>query len=237
MKSLNTIKLAQDLSVRYVQFAATGSIFCAGADIGWMQRQSANSEQANIDDARRFAELMRQIHEFPAPVIASVQGHAFGGGVGIIAAADIAIAAAEAEFSVSETKFGLLPAVIGPYLIKVVGARHAFRLAATAVRFSANEALSLGLLHSVVPREQLSSATDAVINSLLSNAPGAIRSTKGLYREILGGPIGSDVRELTSRAIATAEQPMRRARDLLHFKLNARRSGIGNDEDRWRIIG
>jgi methylglutaconyl-CoA hydratase len=185
-----------------VVLGAEGKLFCAGADIEWMQRQSRQSQEENLRDARAFAEMMRAIYECPKPVIACVQGHAFGGGVGLMAAADIVIASRNAAFAVSEAKFGILPSVIGPYLVNAVGPRHALRLAMTTARVSAEEGLAMGLVHEVVPLEDLAKAVEAVIGVILNGGPGAMLEIKRLFHRLAGVTIDADVRELTAATIA-----------------------------------
>lgn len=196
-------RIAADPAVRCVVLAAEGKLFCAGADIGWMQRQSRQSHDENLRDARVFAEMMRAIYECPKPVIARVQGHAFGGGVGLMAAADIVIAARGAQFAVSEAKFGILPSVIGPYLLNAVGFRQALRLAMTTARVSTDEALAMGLIHESVPTEQLDAAVERVVTMLLSAGPDALREIKRLFQRLAAVAIDADIRELTAATIAT----------------------------------
>jgi methylglutaconyl-CoA hydratase len=195
-------RVAMDSTVRCVVLCAEGAMFCSGADIGWMQRQSRNSDAENLTDARAFAEMMRAIHGCPKPVIARVQGHAFGGGVGLMAAADIVIAAREARFAITEARFGILPAVIGPYLVKSLGARQALRLAITATRFTADEAVAWGLAHESVAIEDLDAAVERTILAVLSSGPNAIAETKMLFSQLGGDVIDAQVRELTARTIA-----------------------------------
>jgi methylglutaconyl-CoA hydratase len=194
-------RFATDSTVRCVLLCAEGTMFCSGADIGWMQRQSQNSDVENLIDARRFAEMMRALYDCPKPVIARVQGRAFGGGVGLMAAADIVIAAREAQFAITEAKFGILPSVIGPYLVKSLGARQALRLAITTTRFTADEAVTLGLAHESVAIENLDAAVDRTVRAVLSSGPNAIREAKMLFHQ-LAGAIDDQVRELTAGTIA-----------------------------------
>ncbi|MET3449647.1 enoyl-CoA hydratase-related protein [Ralstonia sp. 1138] len=153
--------LRDDSSVRVVVLESTGRTFCAGADVGWMRRAAANDQAANLEDARRFASMMAAIDQCPQPVIARIQGAAYGGGVGLACAADIAIASERARFSVSEAKFGILPAVIGPYLINAVGLRQARRLALTCTLIKAEEALAIGLAQQVTSEHDLDRAVQA----------------------------------------------------------------------------
>jgi methylglutaconyl-CoA hydratase len=195
-------KLAKDSTVRVIVLAGEGPHFSAGADLKWMKRASEASVEWNLADARRFAAMLGHIDACPKPTVARVQGAALGGGVGLAAACDIAIAADNAGFSVSEAKFGILPAVIGPYLVNALGKRQARRLALTATRVSAAEALALGLVHRVAPLASLDAAVDAVLDELLTAGPQAQREIKQLFAQLETGPVTPDVRELTARTIS-----------------------------------
>jgi methylglutaconyl-CoA hydratase len=195
-------RLTDDPAVRVIVLAGEGRHFSAGADLQWMQRASRASQEWNLADARRFAAMLARIEACPKPTVARVQGAALGGGVGLAAACDIAIAADNAGFAVSEAKFGILPSVIGPYLINAVGKRQARRLALTATRMVAAEALALGLVHRVVPLASLDAAVDAVLDELLAAGPHAQREIKQLFSQIEPGPVTPEVRELTARTIS-----------------------------------
>jgi methylglutaconyl-CoA hydratase len=194
--------LAEDKAVRVIVLAGEGKHFSAGADLQWMQRASTASEAWNLDDARRFAAMLARIEACPKPTVARVQGAALGGGVGLACACDIAIAADNASFSVSEAKFGILPAVIGPYVINAVGKRQARRLALTMARIGAAEALAIGLVQQVVPAETLDAAIDAITRELLAGGPRAQAEIKQLFARLSVGPITPEVRELTARTIS-----------------------------------
>jgi len=195
-------QLEADDTVRVIVLAGAGKHFSAGADLQWMQRASTASTEWNLADARRFAAMLARIEACAKPTVARVQGAALGGGVGLACACDIAIAADDASFSVSEAKFGILPAVIGPYVVNAVGKRQAKRLALTTERIRAGEALAIGLVQQVVAREQLDSAVDAAIQNLLAGGPGAQREIKQLFAQLEVGPITPAVRELTAATIA-----------------------------------
>jgi len=195
-------QLEADDTVRVIVLAGAGKHFSAGADLQWMQRASAASQEWNLADARRFAAMLARIEACAKPTVARVQGAALGGGVGLACACDIAIAADDASFSVSEAKFGILPAVIGPYVVNAVGKRQAKRLALTTERIRAGEALAIGLVQQVVAREQLDSAVDAAIQNLLAGGPAAQREIKQLFAQLAVGPITPAVRELTAATIA-----------------------------------
>lgn len=195
-------QLEADDSVRVIVLAGAGKHFSAGADLQWMQRASTASTEWNLADARRFAAMLARIEACAKPTVARVQGAALGGGVGLACACDIAIAADDASFSVSEAKFGILPAVIGPYVVNAVGKRQAKRLALTTERIRAGEAMAIGLVQQVVAREQLDSAVDAAIQNLLAGGPAAQREIKQLFAQLEVGPITPAVRELTAATIA-----------------------------------
>jgi methylglutaconyl-CoA hydratase len=195
-------QLIADPAVRVIVLAGEGKHFSAGADLQWMQRASAASLEWNVEDARRFAGMLACIHDCPKPTVARVQGAALGGGVGLACACDIAIAADNASFSVSEAKFGILPAVIGPYVTNAVGKRQALRLALTTARIGAAEALGIGLVQQVCTLEALDAAVDAVVSELLAGGPHAQREIKTLFAQLEVGPITPAVRELSAQTIA-----------------------------------
>ena len=177
-------ELGRDATVRAVVLEGAGASFSAGADLNWMRGMAAASEEANREDSLRLAKLMRTLDELPKPTIARVHGAAFGGGVGLVACCDIAIGVPEAKFGLTESRLGLLPAVISPYVISAIGARSARRYFATAEVFDAAEALRIGLLHEVIPSDQLDAAVDRQLALLLKAAPPASADAKRLVREV-----------------------------------------------------
>ena len=191
-----------DDSVRVIVLAGEGRHFSAGADLQWMQRASAASREWNLQDARRFAGMLWRIASSPKPVVARIQGAALGGGVGLACTCDVAVAADNASFSVSEAKFGILPAVIGPYVTNAVGKRQALRLALTTSRIPAAEALAMGLVHQVTTLDGLDTAVDAAVKDLLAGGPNAQREIKTLFAKLEVGPITPEVRELTAQTIS-----------------------------------
>ncbi|ABM38240.1 enoyl-CoA hydratase-related protein [Polaromonas naphthalenivorans] len=195
-------ELGADPAVRVIVLAGEGKHFSAGADLKWMQRASAASREWNLDDARRFAAMLSRIENCPKPTLARVQGAALGGGVGLACVCDIAIAADNASFAVSEAKFGILPAVIGPYLTNAVGKRQALRLALTTTRIAAPEALAIGLVQQVVALDQLDAAIDATVKELLVGGPNSQREIKALYARFEVGEVTPKVRELTAQTIS-----------------------------------
>jgi methylglutaconyl-CoA hydratase len=195
-------RLVDDTAVRVIVLAGDGRHFSAGADLHWMERASNASQEWNLQDARRFAAMLARIESCPKPTVARVQGAALGGGVGLAAACDIAIAADNASFSVSEAKFGILPAVIGPYVTNAVGKRQARRLALTTERIAAPEALAMGLVQKVVALDQLDAAVDTTVTALLAGGPHAQREIKQLFAQLQVGPITPEVIELTAQTIS-----------------------------------
>ncbi|MEI6026817.1 MAG: enoyl-CoA hydratase-related protein [Betaproteobacteria bacterium] len=191
-----------DGSVRVIVLAGEGRHFSAGADLQWMQRASTASREWNLQDARRFAGMLWRIASSPKPVVARIQGAALGGGVGLACTCDVAVAADNASFSVSEAKFGILPAVIGPYVTNAVGKRQALRLALTTSSVGAAEALAMGLVHQVTTLDGLDAAVDAALKDLLAGGPNAQREIKALFAQLEVGPITEEVRELTAQTIS-----------------------------------
>lgn len=194
--------LAADDTVRILVLKANGKNFSAGADLNWMRAMADKDYQQNLDDADELAELMHKLDRFSKPSIALVQGAAFGGAIGLVACCDIAIAADDASFCLSEVKIGLVPAVISPYVMRALGERQSRRYFITAERFSANTALDLGLLHQVVANEQLENTADGFIQNLLQNSPAAIKAAKTLIHNIYNRKIGNNVIAHTTQAIA-----------------------------------
>jgi methylglutaconyl-CoA hydratase len=195
-------ELVDDNAVRVIVLAGEGKHFSAGADLQWMQRASQASVEWNLQDARRFAGMLHRIASSPKPVLARVQGAALGGGVGLACACDIAVAADNASFAVSEAKFGILPAVIGPYVTNAVGKRQAQRLALTTTRIGAAEGLAIGIVQQVVALDALDAAVDATLKELLMGSPNAQREIKQLFAQLEVGPITAEVRELTAQTIS-----------------------------------
>jgi methylglutaconyl-CoA hydratase len=194
--------LGADAGVRAIVLAGAGKHYSAGADLQWMQRAAAASQDDNRADARRFSAMLARIAECPKPTLARVQGAALGGGVGLVCACDMAVASEAASFSVSEARMGILPAVIGPHLVNAVGLREARRLALTATRIGADEALRVGLVQRVVPAEGMDTAVEALIADLLACGPNAQAEIKQLYARFAVGPVTAEVRELTAQTIA-----------------------------------
>ena len=187
--------------VRMIVLEGAGRSFSAGADLGWMRRLAAASEAENLADARALAALMETLAAVPKPTVAAVHGNVFGGGVGLVAACDIAIAADDARFALSEVRLGLIPAVISPYVVRAVGSRAARRFMLTGEVFSALEAQRIGLVHEVVPAHLLEPAVVTVLGRLADGGPQAQAAVKTLLDDIADRP-ASAVSDLMARRIA-----------------------------------
>jgi methylglutaconyl-CoA hydratase len=195
--------MAGDGAVRVVVLSSAGKSFCAGADLEWMRTAAKWTSAENEMDARLLAEMLHRLATLPKPTIARVQGSAYGGGVGLIAACDIAVATFESQFALSEVKLGLIPATIAPHVVTAIGERHARRYMLTAERFSAAEAYRIGLIHEMVADETaLDQALGAVIEALLNNGPGALAECKDLIRTVALHPLDASLIAETARRIA-----------------------------------
>ncbi|WP_414431591.1 enoyl-CoA hydratase/isomerase family protein [Alcanivorax sp. IL2] len=195
-------KAGNDDSVRIVVLQATGKHFSAGADLNWMRAMGKLDAQQNRDDALKLARLMQAIDQCPKPVIARVQGAAFGGALGLICAADMAVAADNARFCLSEVKLGIVPAVISPYVVRAMGARQANRYFMTAEVIPASKAVALGLAHEVVPESELDEAVSNLITALLSAGPRAQIEARNLIARVSDGPIDQSMLNDTANLIA-----------------------------------
>lgn len=178
--------LAADASVRIVQLTGAGPIFCAGADIGEMRASGTGTPERNEADARRFAEMLARLERQPQPTVAIVNGAAFGGGVGLVAACDIVIACASARFALSEVRLGLVPAMISPYVIRAIGQRQAHRWFLTGEAMTAGDALRIGLVHETADDDSLDAAAGRITDALLAGGPAAQAEIKRLIRHVTG---------------------------------------------------
>ncbi len=195
-------RLSTDADVRAIVLTGAGKTFSGGADLNMMRRAAGYSAAENKDDARRLAHMLRAIYDCPKPTIARVNGPAIGGAVGIIAAADIAVAGESAFFSLSEVRLGLIPAVISPFVVRAIGPRQSRRYFITGERFDAERARALGLVHMVAMDAQLDATVDGVIDALLSGGPNAQRAAKDLVRRVAYRPIDDHVMEDVAGLIA-----------------------------------
>jgi methylglutaconyl-CoA hydratase len=197
-------ELGADGTVRVIVLAARGPVFCAGADLDWMARMAAFSAEENRRDALRLARMLRTIHHCPKPTIARVHGDAYAGGLGLICACDIAVAAQAAGFCLSETRLGLVPATIAPYVVRAIGERAALRYMQTAERFDAAEALRIGLVHELAGPDTLDAAVQRIVDALLLASPQATGAAKRLVHEVADRPIDEVLMADTAERIAAA---------------------------------
>ncbi|RZL99051.1 MAG: enoyl-CoA hydratase/isomerase family protein [Variovorax sp.] len=190
-------------AVRAVVLGARGPAFCAGADLNWMRRMADYTREQNLADAGTLATMLRTIAECPKPTIARVQGDVYAGGMGLVAACDMAVAVDTAWFCLSEVRIGLVPATISPYVIRAMGARAAQRWFLTAERFTAAEAHRLGLVHEVVDAaEAIDAQVDQLLKALRGAGPDAVATCKRLVAEVAGREIDAALIERTVEGIA-----------------------------------
>ena len=195
--------LAADESVRAVVISGAGKTFCGGADIAWMRASLDLAREENLEDARAMSRMFRTIDRFPKPVVGRIHGAALGGGAGLVAVCDIAVASTETLFGFTETKLGILPAVISPFVLAKIGLSHARALALTGQRFDAHRALAIGLVHEVVEdASALDAAIRRVTDEIATASPTGIAATKALFARVRETTY-DDTLDLTADAIAT----------------------------------
>lgn len=199
--------LAADSAVRVVVLAAQGDSFCAGGDLAWMQDQMAADAATRGAGARKLALMLAALNTLPKPLIGRVQGQAYGGGIGLLAVCDVAIGVATARFGLTETRLGLIPATIGPYVIARMGAAKARRVFGSARIFDAPEAMRLDLLAQVVPPDALDAAIEAEVTPYLSCAPGAVAAAKALIRTLSPAPDASQIDASIAALLARWDSP------------------------------
>ena len=207
---------AEDV-VRVVVLAGRGKSFSAGADLNWMRRAAGYTVEENLRDARALAGMLRTLAELRKPTIARVHGAALGGGMGLAAACDLCIATTAASFATSEVRFGLIPATIGPYVIRAIGARQAARYFQTAERINAPRAYELGLAHEVVEPEALDVRVQELVAALLAGGPKAQAAAKDLIRAVAGQPVNDALVEETAQRIAQIRATPEAQEGLLAF--------------------
>ena len=197
-------ELDADPAVRAVVLAGRGKVFCAGADLNWMKRMGEMDFEENRKDALAFGAMLNRLHALKKPTIARVHGAAFAGGMGLIAACDMAAASTETEFAVSEVRLGLTPATISPYVLAAMGERAARRYFLTAERFSAAEAYRIGFIQELAQPEELDATVNAILGEIVQGAPGAHAETKDLISSVAGRPLTSELLGDMAGRIATA---------------------------------
>lgn len=195
-------QLAADDTVRVVVLTGAGKTFCAGGDLGWMQQQMAASSEERFTEARKLAQMLQALNTLPKPLIGALQGNAFGGGVGMASVCDVAIGADHLKMGLTETRLGIIPATIGPYVVARMGEARARRVFMSGRLFGADEAVELGLLARSVPADDLTAAVEAEVAPYLACAPGAVAAAKALARD-LGPRIDNAVIDHTIGALVS----------------------------------
>lgn len=188
--------------LRAIVLAANGPAFCAGADLNWMKKMAGYTHDENRADAMQLAEMLRTIYACPKPVVAKVQGDCYAGGMGLVAACDIAVANEASQFCLSEAKLGLIPATISPYVIKAMGENAARRYFLTAERFSAQEAHRIGFVHALTAADALDETVADIVKALVSNSPNAVKEGKRLVQDVAGMPLTEALIADTAQRIA-----------------------------------
>ncbi len=190
-----------DLDARAVVLSGEGDAFCAGADLSWMKSMVEYGLDQNLADSRALAEMFRALDGLPMPLIARVQGAAIGGGAGLVAAADIAVASTEAVFGFTEVRVGIIPAVISPYVVRKIGPGHATALFVSGIRFDAQRAKEIGLVEAIEAPEELDAKLELYLDAVIAGGPHAVNAAKRIVRDVAGRPI-ADVRDLTVERVA-----------------------------------
>ena len=194
--------LQKDDSVRVVVLGGRGTAFCAGADLGRMDKAGRAKAGSNRAQAMRSAKFFHELYVFPKPTIARIHGPAFAGGLGLVCACDVVVASIEAVFCLPETRIGLVPAMISPYVTRAIGANAARRYLVSAERFSAEEAHRLGMVHELVAAADLDACVERVAQAFVACAPGAVAEAKKLLRKVIGAPIASSLVSYTAGVLA-----------------------------------
>lgn len=196
------LELDRDDAVRAVVLLGSGRSFCAGADLNWMRETATYTAAQNLADARALARLLHTLDTLSKPTIARVHGAAYGGGVGLVACCDVAVASHEAVFALSEAKLGIIPATISPYVIEAIGARQARRYFLSCERFTAAEALRIGLIHDLASPDELDARINGILGAMLLAGPAAQAACKKLIRAVAHRSIDAAVIDDTAKRIA-----------------------------------
>jgi methylglutaconyl-CoA hydratase len=194
--------LGADLGLRAIVLGGHGKSFCAGADLSWMRAMAGYDWERNRADAQALADMLWAIYACPLPVVGRIHGDCYAGGVGLAAVCDVLVAAEGMHFCLSEAKLGLLPATIGPYVVRALGEQASRRYFTTAERFSATRAHQLGLVHEVVAVEAIDAKVNDIVAMLVANGPAAVKACKRLVQDVAGRPIDAALRADTARRIA-----------------------------------
>jgi methylglutaconyl-CoA hydratase len=194
--------LGADAELRAIVLGGHGKAFCAGADLSWMRAMAGYSWDENRADAGRLAEMLWTVYRCPLPVVGRIHGDCYAGGVGLAAVCDVLVAADGMNFCLSEARLGLLPATIGPYVVKALGEQASRRYFVTAERFSATEAKALGFVHEVVAADALDAKVNEIVSLLVANGPAAVKACKLLVQDVAGREVTAALRDDTARRIA-----------------------------------
>lgn len=195
-------RLGADPDLRCITLGGRGKAFCAGADLNWMKAMAGYDWEGNRADAQALADMLFAIYSCPVPVVARVHGDCYAGGVGLAAVCDVLVATEGIQFCLSEARLGLLPATIGPYVVRALGEQASRRYFITAERFSAQEAHRLGFVHECVAPEALDATVESIVHTLVQNGPAAVKACKRLVQDLAGRPITDELRADTARRIA-----------------------------------
>ncbi|MCZ8175745.1 MAG: enoyl-CoA hydratase/isomerase family protein [Burkholderiaceae bacterium] len=194
--------LGAEPGLRAIVLGGRGKAFCAGADLSWMARMAGYTWDENRADAAALAEMLHTVWACPLPVLGRVHGDCYAGGVGLAAVCDVLVAAETVNFCLSEARLGLLPATIGPYVVRALGEQASRRYFTTAERFGAPRAAALGFVHECVPADQLDAACAAIVDAWVANGPAAVKACKRLVQDVAARPVDAELRAETARRIA-----------------------------------
>ena len=195
-------ELGGDGSLRAIVLGGHGKAFCAGGDLNWMRAMSDYSWEQNRADAQALADMLWTLYTCPLPLVGRVHGDCYAGGVGLASVCDVLVAADGMHFCLSEAKLGLLPATIGPYVVRALGAQASRRYFVTAERFSAAEAHRLGFVHELASADTIDARVDTIVQALVANGPAAVKASKKLVQDLAGQPLTPELRADTARRIA-----------------------------------
>ena len=195
-------ELGADASLRAIVLGGHGKAFCAGGDLNWMRSMADYSWEQNRADAQALADMLYTLYTCPLPLVGRLHGDCYAGGVGLASVCDVLVAAEGMHFCLSEARLGLLPATIGPYVVRALGEQASRRYFITAERFSADEAYRLGFVHELASAETIDARVDAIVQTLLANGPAAVQASKRLVKDRTGQPLTSELRTDTARRIA-----------------------------------
>ena len=218
--------LGADDDLRAIVLGGRGKAFCAGADLNWMRAMAGYSWEENRADAARLAQMLWTLHDCPVPIVARLHGDCYAGGVGLASVCDVRVAVPGMQFCLSEARLGLLPATIGPYVVRAMGESAARRYFTTAERFEAAVAQRIGLVHELAAPEALDAAVQAIVDAWVANGPAAVRACKRLVRDVATAPIDAALRDDTARRIADVRASAEGREGVAAF--------LGKREPAWR---